>query len=115
MTIIHPYVRSDGMIEPMNGGLLVWHDEHIAALAAAQARIGELERERDAYRKAKQENDERFMQERDAARAAVERLLVALEEIAIAEDENGEPESDAAVLRKMANAAIAAGNDGVVT
>lgn len=38
------------------------------------AEVERLTAERDAYRKAKQENDERFMLERDAARAEVERL-----------------------------------------
>lgn len=33
------------------------------------ARIAELEQERDAYKRAKEENDERFMCERDEARA----------------------------------------------
>ena len=37
-------------------------------------RCDAAERERDAYRKAKQENDERFMLERDAARAEAEKL-----------------------------------------
>ena len=40
-----------------------------ATIAALNQRVAELERERDAYRKAKQENDERFMIERDEARA----------------------------------------------
>lgn len=39
-----------------------------------EARIAELERERDAYKRAKAENDERFMVERDEARAEVARL-----------------------------------------
>ena len=38
------------------------------------ATVDALRAERDAYRKAKQENDERFMRERDEARAEVERL-----------------------------------------
>jgi hypothetical protein len=38
------------------------------------ARVQELERERDAYKRAKEENDERFMIERDEARAECERL-----------------------------------------
>lgn len=45
--------------------------------ADAQALEGALtltERERDAYKKAKEENDARFMRERDEARAEVERL-----------------------------------------
>lgn len=39
------------------------------AHAATATRLAEAERERDAYKKAKQENDERFMVERDEARA----------------------------------------------
>ena len=37
--------------------------------------------ERDAYRKAKQENDERFMRERDQARAGRDALLADAEQI----------------------------------
>ncbi len=36
---------------------------------AAEAQVAQLTKERDAYKKAKEENDERFMQERDEARA----------------------------------------------
>ena len=45
---------------------------------AAVARAEAAERERDAYRKAKQENDERYMTERDAARAEAAALREAL-------------------------------------
>ncbi len=41
--------------------------------------LEEMTRERDAYRKAKQENDERFMNERDAAREEVVKLKAELE------------------------------------
>ena len=51
-------------------------------LRALCAEVERLTRERDAYAKAKAENDERFMLERDAARAEVERLREALREIA---------------------------------
>ena len=44
----------------------------------ADADVERLTHERDAYRKAKAENDERFMLERDAARAEVERLRASL-------------------------------------
>lgn len=40
-----------------------------AALAEARQAVDALVAERDAYRRAKQENDERFMLERDGARA----------------------------------------------
>lgn len=40
-----------------------------AALAEARQAVDALVAERDAYRRAKQENDERFMMERDEARA----------------------------------------------
>ena len=46
--------------------------ETVAALLAAAE-------ERDAYRKAKQENDERFMRERDQARADRDALLALVE------------------------------------
>lgn len=46
--------------------------------AARDTEIAQLTRERDAYRKAKQENDERFMTERDDARARVAQLEAAL-------------------------------------
>lgn len=39
-----------------------------------QARIAELEHERDAYKRAKEENDDRFMRERDEARERVAEL-----------------------------------------
>ena len=45
-----------------------------------------LRRERDAYRKAKQENDERFMIERDEARAERDRYHVALTKISAIRD-----------------------------
>lgn len=48
------------------------------ALDEARAEVERLTRERDAYKKAKSENDERFMLERDAARAEVEHLRLAL-------------------------------------
>ena len=57
----------DAMCRPMPG--LIW---------ANDAR--RLERERDAYKKAKQENDERFMLERDEARAEAARLRELLTE-----------------------------------
>ena len=67
------------------GGL---HDEVFIAIAALESAAAEIERqkaradaagrERDAYRKAKQENDERFCIERDEARAEVERLKAEL-------------------------------------
>ena len=41
---------------------------------AATQEIEQLTRERDAYKRAKQENDERFMTERDEARAECEKL-----------------------------------------
>jgi chromosome segregation ATPase len=43
--------------------------EHDAEVRDLRARVGQLERELEAYRRAKQENDERFMVERDEARA----------------------------------------------
>jgi hypothetical protein len=46
-------------------------DEELAAVTTLARR---LERERNAYKKAKQENDERFMLERDQARAEAARL-----------------------------------------
>lgn len=46
------------------------------------ATIAALQAERDAYRKAKQENDERFMNERDEARARVAQIEAALRKIA---------------------------------
>ncbi len=45
-----------------------------ATLEEALVRIAELTCERDAYKRAKAENDERFMVERDEARAEVRRL-----------------------------------------
>jgi DNA repair exonuclease SbcCD ATPase subunit len=44
------------------------------ALAEASARCEALQRERDAYKKAKAENDERYMTERDEARSKVTEL-----------------------------------------
>lgn len=41
---------------------------------AAETRADAREIERDAYKRAKEENDERFMRERDEARAEVSRL-----------------------------------------
>ena len=49
-----------------------------AALAEAREAVDALVAERDAYRKAKQENDERFMLERDEARVERDRLREAL-------------------------------------
>lgn len=48
------------------------------ALTGAQLRAEKAEAERDAYKKAKAENDERFMLERDALKAENERLRYAL-------------------------------------
>lgn len=41
---------------------------------ALLAEVNRLTIERDAYRRAKQENDDRFMRERDEARAEIDRL-----------------------------------------
>ncbi len=64
---------------------LDWGDPDAAFIAAARTgwpraldALEAVTRERDAYRKAKAENDERFMLERDAARAEVERLRASL-------------------------------------
>lgn len=61
-----------------------------ARIAALEANLAATTKERDAYNKAKQENDERFMIERDEARAAlaesrerVAGLVAALEPFAI--------------------------------
>lgn len=50
---------------------------HATMIARAEA----AEAERDAYKRAKAENDERFMTERDEARAEVARLRAALRTI----------------------------------
>lgn len=47
-------------------------------LTAAEQKRDEARAERDAYKRAKEENDERFLRERDEARAEVERLREAL-------------------------------------
>lgn len=46
----------------------------LAELEATRERAENAEKDCDAYKKAKEENDERFMLERDAARAEVQRL-----------------------------------------
>lgn len=62
-----------------------WSEGHAAAMGAmldqveqqrheARAEVNRLTIERDAYRRAKQENDDRFMRERDEARAEIDRL-----------------------------------------
>lgn len=73
---LRDYFEYKGGLEPVRA---------IAALESAAAEIEQqkvradgLERERDAYRKAKQENDERFMIERDEALQVVERLRAEL-------------------------------------
>lgn len=45
--------------------------EDLARLRGDAERLADVERERDAYKKAKEENDERFMRERDEARERV--------------------------------------------
>jgi hypothetical protein len=50
-----------------------------ADLAHERGEVASLTRERDAYKRAKQENDERFMNERDTARAEVSKLKLELE------------------------------------
>ena len=40
-----------------------------ASMEQCEAEVARLEKERDAYKKAKEENDDRFMNERDQARA----------------------------------------------
>lgn len=49
-----------------------------ARAQTAEARVMALELERNAYKRAKEENDERFMIERDAARAEAARYAAAL-------------------------------------
>lgn len=44
-------------------------DREVAMLAALTLELAEARAERDAYKKAKERNDERFMRERDEARA----------------------------------------------
>lgn len=54
-------------------------EDQIARAAVARAQRDEAIRERDAYKQAKAENDERFSIERDEARAEVERLRAAIQ------------------------------------
>lgn len=49
------------------------------SLLDLRAQLAAVTAERDAYRRAKQENDERYMIERDAARAEVERMRAVLD------------------------------------
>ena len=49
-------------------------EQILGDLAHARAETERLTRERDAYKRAKEENDERFMTERDAARAEADRM-----------------------------------------
>ena len=44
-----------------------------------KAKLAEMTKERDAYKKAKEENDERFMRERDDARAKAEEFRVEMD------------------------------------
>lgn len=54
------------------------HDKDGKALMKAVKELDEVTRERDAYKKAKQENDDRFCGERDEARQEVESLKAEL-------------------------------------
>lgn len=63
---------------PDHADLCVWLLEQLARVEGerndATDKLDVAEKERDAYKRAKAENDERFMIERDEARAEVERL-----------------------------------------
>lgn len=71
-------------MEPLTDGRLSWQDLHdmqrveiaqlTAELSTLRAELERVTQERDAYKKAKAENDERFMLERDAARRELERV-----------------------------------------
>jgi len=58
-------VPTDGVIATLCADLDLMTEQN----ELAKRRVGELEKELDAYKKAKQENDERFMIERDEARS----------------------------------------------
>lgn len=64
-------------------------NEARAAQARAELARDEAMRERDAYKKAKQENDERFCNERDTARQERDVALKELEELIAIARENG--------------------------
>lgn len=83
-----------------------WAKEHLrralAEISHLTAEVQRVGRERDAYRKAKQENDERFMNERDSARAEVESLRSRIKcscetqyEVVIAERDEARKAADA--------------------
>lgn len=73
------WYRADGTFEVCASEAEVIERRKAAAVTLANAdamleKLRVMERERDAYRKAKQENDERFMTERDEARCRVQAL-----------------------------------------
>lgn len=62
-----------GLVEGvLHMGDRVWGHKGLSAVAKAQTAQYDAEQERDKYKKAKEENDERFMRERDDARARLE-------------------------------------------
>jgi hypothetical protein len=63
-----------------------------------RADLARVTAERDSYRKAKQENDERFMVERDEARTERDRLLKSLRAVMA----NSEINTDAFILARAA-------------
>ena len=75
--------HESGLAEGYNAAIV----SCIPAFALLTAELAEAKRERDAYKKAKQENDERFMIERDEARAENEKLkaLTISEKITLAD------------------------------
>jgi hypothetical protein len=92
--------RSADALQRAHANTLAASVKASARAAAAEARAKELEREREAYKRAKAENDERFMRERDEARAERDEARRALRECAEVLETHGLENSEAYQLAR---------------
>lgn len=82
----------------------------IARFERAEAQVADLTAQRDAYARAKAENDERFMAERDEARAQRDAQVAALERVRYAMRSGcASPRSVTKTLRMVEDALCVAG------